>query len=112
MGPPDLKDTVADPNHPGSTVGRYVWLDSGQVAIFDDAGRIATLQRVAPVQRPAATAEAQAARPTPSRPFDPLETPLNYATFPLKAAVIYGAAGLQCLISTGPCVKPQLPYPS
>jgi hypothetical protein len=30
MGPPDLKDSVPDPDHSGATVLRYVWLDSGR----------------------------------------------------------------------------------
>src|SRR5271167_2789414 len=51
MGPPDLRDTVADPNRSGATVGRYVWLDSGKVAIFGSDGRVASLQTIAPVEK-------------------------------------------------------------
>ena len=112
LGQPDLKDTVADPNNPGSTVGRYVWLDSGQVALFGSDGRVASVQRIAPVEKaPTEQAQAQTERPVMTHPFDPIQTPLDYAFFPLKAAIIYGATGLQC-VTTGPCTKPHLPSPS
>src|SRR5208282_3688064 len=79
MGEPDLKDNIADPNHGGASVLRYVWLE------------------------PAAAAQPE--------PFDPIETPLNYLFFPVKAATIYFGAGLNCA-SGGGCQKPELPAPS
>ncbi|HEV2170880.1 MAG TPA: hypothetical protein VGR40_08025 [Candidatus Binatus sp.] len=108
MGQPDLKDTIADPSHPGTTVPRYVWLETGRVAIFGNDGRVSSIQSIEPAAKQQARAEAAA---TPERPFDPVQTPLDYAFFPLKAAIIYAGAGLQCVVG-GPCSKPRLPYPA
>src|SRR5882757_10704908 len=46
MGQPDLKDNIADPNHNGASVLRYVWLDSGKAAVFGADGRLANVQTV------------------------------------------------------------------
>src|SRR5215467_16298468 len=46
MGPPDLKDSVPDPDHSGATVPRYVWLDSGKVAVFGSNNRVASIQQI------------------------------------------------------------------
>lgn len=108
MGQPDLKDNVADPQHSGATVLRYVWLDSGKVAVFNSNERIASIQHIQTTQ------EAKAAQQGPSAPppeFDPIATPLNYAFFPIKAAFMYLGAGLNC-VAGGGCRKPELPSPS
>src|SRR5208282_6210774 len=47
MGEPDLKDNIADPNHNGASVLRYVWLDPGKAAIFGSDNRLASVQNVA-----------------------------------------------------------------
>ena len=107
MGPPDLKDSVPDPDHPGATVLRYVWLDSGKVAVFGSNDRVASIQQIEAPEK--AQAEAQAQNQTPST-FDPIATPLNYTFFPIKAALIYIGAGLNCV--AGSCQKPKLPDPS
>lgn len=108
MGQPDLKDSVPDPNHSGATVLRYVWLDSGKVAIFNANERVATIQHMQTTQQ----AQAQQAVPNAPPPqFDPIATPLNYAFFPIKAAFMYLGAGLNC-VAGGACHKPQLPWPS
>ena len=36
MGEPDLKDNIADPNHSGASVLRYVWLEPGDHEQYDD----------------------------------------------------------------------------
>src|SRR5271166_6760864 len=46
MGEPDLKDNVADPNHSGASVLRYVWLEPGKAAIFGSDDRLASIQDV------------------------------------------------------------------
>src|ERR1700704_2302266 len=46
MGQPDLKDNIADPNHSGASVLRYVWLDSGKAAVFSADGHLANVQTV------------------------------------------------------------------
>src|SRR5258708_24330335 len=46
MGEPDLKDSIADPNHSGATVLRYVWLEPGKAAIFGSDNRLASVQQV------------------------------------------------------------------
>src|ERR1700687_783114 len=46
MGEPDLKDNVADPNHSGASVLRYVWLEPGKAAIFGSDDRLASVQAV------------------------------------------------------------------
>jgi hypothetical protein len=108
MGPPDLKDSVPDPDHSGATVPRYVWLDSGKVAVFGSNNRVASIQQIEAPEK--AQTEVQARNQPPPSTFDPLETPLNYAFFPIKAALIYIGAGLNCV--AGSCEKPKLPDPS
>jgi len=108
MGPPDLKDSVPDPNHSGATVLRYVWLDSGQVAVFGSNDRVASIQQIETPEK--AQTEVQARNQPPST-FDPIATPLNYTFFPIKAAFIYIGAGLNCAAGAG-CQKPKLPNPS
>lgn len=108
MGQPDLKDSVADPNHPGATVLRYVWLDSGQVAIFGSNNRVASIQHIEPAEATKAKIEASNQPPTP---FDPINTPLNYAFYPIRAGLIYLGAGLNC-VAGGGCHQPQLPSPN
>ena len=107
MGPPDLKDSVPDPGHSGATVLRYVWLDSGKVAVFGANDRVASIQQIEAPEK--AQAEVQARNEPPST-FDPIATPLNYTFFPIKAALIYIGAGLNCV--AGSCQKPKLPDPS
>ena len=107
MGQPDLKDSVADPNHPGATVLRYVWLDSGKVAVFGSNDRVASIQQIQPA---AATKQQIEAENQPPEQFDPINTPLNYAFYPIRAGLIYLGAGLNC-VAGGGCHKPQLPSP-
>jgi hypothetical protein len=115
MGEPDLKDNVADPNHNGASVLRYVWLDPGKAAIFGSDNRLATVQNVEvgsnTQQQVEQEAHAEAVAAGPPVRFDPIETPLNYFFFPVKAATIYFGAGVNC-IGGGGCQKPQLPSPS
>jgi hypothetical protein len=108
MGPPDLKDSVPDPNHSGATVLRYVWLDSGKVAVFGSNDRVASIQQIEAPEKAQAEVEA---RNQPPSTFDPIATPLNYTFFPIKAAFIYIGAGLNCAAGAG-CQKPKLPDPS
>ena len=108
MGQPDLKDSIPDPDHKGGTVLRYVWLDSGKVAVFGSDNRVASIQQIEPAEK--AQAQEEARNQTP-RAFDPIETPLNYTFFPFKAAAIYLGAGLNCAAGGG-CHKPKLPDPS
>ncbi|HKM99046.1 MAG TPA: hypothetical protein VJX23_00915 [Candidatus Binataceae bacterium] len=108
MGQPDLKDSIPDPNHSGGTVLRYVWLDSGKVAVFGSDNRVASIQPIEPAQQVKAETEASN---QPPQEFDPIETPLNYTFFPVKAAFIYLGAGLNC-VAGGGCHKPDLPSPS
>jgi hypothetical protein len=115
MGEPDLKDSIADPNHTGAAVQRYVWLEPGKAAIFGTDDRVAsvqtietnTQQKVEQQQHVEAAAEVN----EQPQPFDPIETPLNYLFYPAKAATIYFGAGLTCATGGG-CEKPQLPPPS
>ena len=46
MGAPDLQDNIADPNHSGGSVLRYVWLEPGKAAIFGADERVASIQNV------------------------------------------------------------------
>ena len=46
MGAPDLQDNIADPNHSGGSVLRYVWLEPGKAAIFGSDQRVASIQNV------------------------------------------------------------------
>ena len=117
MGEPDLKDAIADPNHSGAAVQRYVWLEPGKAAIFGTDDRVANIQTIETntqqhvEQQAHAEAAAASLEPTAPAPFDPIETPLNYLFYPAKAATIYFGAGLNCATGGG-CEKPQLPPPS
>jgi hypothetical protein len=108
MGPPDLKDSIPDPNHSGATVLRYAWVDSGRVAVFGPNDRVASVQQMETTQR---VQEEAAVRAEPPRQFDPIATPLDYTFFPIKAAFIYIGAGLNCAAGGG-CQKPKLPDPT
>ena len=115
MGEPDLKDSIADPNHTGAAVQRYVWLQPGKAAIFGTDDRVASIQTIETNTQENVEqqqhAEAAAQVNQQPQPFDPIETPLNYLFFPAKAATIYFGAGLSCATGSG-CEKPQLPPPS
>ena len=112
MGQPDLKDNIADPNRSGASVLRYVWLEPGKAAIFGSNDRLASIQDVETntKQRVEQQARAEARAAEPAEQFDPIETPLNYLFFPVKAATIYFGAGVNCL-GGGGCQKPELPPP-
>ncbi len=109
MGQPDLKDNIADPNHSGASVLRYVWLDTGKAAIFGSDERVASIQDVETntKQHVEQQARAQAA----PQEFDPINTPLNYMFFPFKAGLTYLGAGVNC-VGGGGCQRPELPPPS
>src|SRR6266403_5097153 len=83
MGQPDLKDNIADPNHNGASVLRYVWLDSGKAAIFGSDDRVASVQNVETNTKQHVEAQ-QARAGAPQHYFDPINTPLNYVFFPIK----------------------------
>lgn len=105
MGQPDLRDNLPDPSHSGATVQRYTWLTAGKAAVFNPDNRVASIQDL----EPASTAPSQ---PQPQQEaewaFDPINTPLNYAFYPVRAALIYIGAGVNCL-GGGGCRRPQLP---
>lgn len=111
MGEPDLKDNIADPNHSGASVQRYVWLEPGKAAIFGTDQRVANIQTIETNTKQQVEQQAQQAQAAPPDKFDPIETPLNYLFFPAKAATIYFGTGLSCATG-GNCQKPVLPPPS
>ena len=104
MGQPDLKDNVADPNHTGPAMLRYTWLNTGEAALFGPDMKVTNIINVGPA--PSTVAEAQQEQMKP--PFDPIQTPFDYAFYPIRAAFIYIGAGLNC-IGGGGCHAPQLP---
>jgi hypothetical protein len=109
LGQPDLKDTVTNPNQPGVSELRYVWLEPHKVAVFGADNRavsIADVQTAAP-----AGEQAQQQPAAPPAEFDPIATPLDYAFFPFKAAITYLAAGINCL-GGGGCHMPRIQPPS
>jgi hypothetical protein len=87
---------------------RYVWLDSGQAAVFGSDDRVASVQNVE-TNTKQQVEQQQRAQYTES--FDPINTPLNYMFYPLKAAATYFGAGVNC-VGGGPCQRPALPPPS
>jgi hypothetical protein len=109
MGEPDLKDNVADPSHSGATVLRYTWVDAGKTAVFDSENKIETVQNVDLATKQQAVQVSQQTQMP--RAFDPIETPLNYLFFPVKAGFNYLGAGLNCVAGTD-CRKPQVTLPS
>jgi len=104
MGQPDLKDNVPDPNHSGATVLRYTWLSAGEAAVFGSDMRVASIENVG--ASPSTLEETQTQRIKPA--FDPLETPLDYAFYPVRVAFTYIGAGLSCISGAG-CQAPRLP---
>jgi hypothetical protein len=110
MGQPDLKDNIPDPSHSGASVLRYVWLEPGKAAIFGSDERLASVQTVETDTKQKVEEEMTAKNTQPTA-FDPLNTPLNYMFFPIKAGFIYLGAGANCL-GGGACQKPHLPPPS
>jgi hypothetical protein len=104
MGQPDLKDNIADPNHTGPAMLRYTWLNAGEAAVFGPDMRVANIVNVG--SSPSTLAEAQQEQMRPA--FDPIETPLDYAFYPFRAAFFYIGAGLNCIGGNG-CHSPQLP---
>ena len=113
MGEPDLKDSIADPNHNGASVLRYVWLEPGKAAIFGSDNHLASVQDVETntKQKVEEQAHAEAVASGPPQKFDPIETPLDYIFYPVKAGAVYFGAGVNC-VAGGSCQKPQLPNPS
>ncbi|HKN01300.1 MAG TPA: hypothetical protein VJX23_12350 [Candidatus Binataceae bacterium] len=109
MGQPDLKDSIADPNHSGASVLRYVWLEPGKAAIFSSDDRLASIQDVETNTKQHIEQQTHAEAAGPQQ-FDPIETPLNYLFFPARAAAIYFGAGVNC-VGGGGCQKPELPPP-
>jgi hypothetical protein len=110
MGEPDLKDNVADPAHSGANVLRFTWIDSGKSAVFSSNQKIASIQNVDLTTKKDIVEEQQAAA-SPPPPFDPINTPLNYLFFPVKAGFTYLGAGLNCVAGDA-CRKPQIAPPS
>ena len=110
MGEPDLKDTITAPGKNGQAMLRYTWLGAGQSAIFGPDRRITEIQRLSPATTQASAETEPVGPPAPSN-FDPIETPLDYAFYPLRVGAIYLGAGLNCL-GGGACQKPRLPPPS
>ncbi|HUO06520.1 MAG TPA: hypothetical protein VMU16_15085 [Candidatus Binataceae bacterium] len=107
MGQPDLRDSVPDPDHSGATVLRYIWLDQGKSAIFSSSDKIASIKDVdSGSKQKMEQQEAQTAQTH----FDPIQTPLDYLFFPVKAGATYVGAGLNC-VTGGSCHKPAVPMP-
>jgi hypothetical protein len=104
MGQPDLKDNVPDPNHSGATVLRYTWLSAGESAVFGSNMRVVSIENIGPSS--STLQETQTERIKPA--FDPIETPLDYAFYPVRVAFTYIGAGLSCLSGSG-CQAPRLP---
>ena len=104
MGQPDLKDNVADPSHSGATVLRYTWLSAGEAAVFDSNMKVASIQNVGPSPSTVQETQTQGIQPA----FDPIQTPLDYAFYPVRVAFTYLGAGLNCL-GGGGCHTPPLP---
>jgi hypothetical protein len=108
MGEPDLKDNVADPNS-GASVQRYTWIDAGKSATFGSDDKLASVQNVDLAKK--VPQQEDRANLSPNPPFDPINTPLNYLFFPVKAGFNYLGAGLNCVAGSY-CRKPQITPPS
>ena len=119
MGQPDLKDTVSDPRGSGAGVLRYAWVARGKVATFGPDDRLAQIADLpagtnAANPNPASASTTGAAAdsapaPIPSS-FDPIQTPLNYLFYPLKFALTWAGAGINC-VAEGSCHRPEVKPP-
>jgi hypothetical protein len=119
MGQPDLKDTVPDPRGSGAGVLRYAWVARGKVATFGPDDRLAQVADLpagtsAPNSSPASANTGGAAADSASAPiqnsFDPIQTPLNYLFYPLKFALTWAGAGINC-VAEGSCHRPEVKPP-
>ena len=124
MGQPDLKDTVPDPRGSGTGVLRYAWVASAKVATFGPDDRVAQVSDLpAPTGVASANAAAgnsagttevagspEAAAAPPPSTFDPIETPLDYLFYPLKFALTWVGAGINC-VAEGSCHRPEVKPP-
>jgi hypothetical protein len=110
MGQPDLQDVVKDPNS-GASAKRYVWLNSGKVALIGSDNKVSSLQQIEPGEKTQEAVEEARTQDQEPRPFDPIATPLGYMFFPVRAGFTYLGAGLNCAAGGG-CHKPKLPDPS
>jgi hypothetical protein len=129
LGQPDLKDRVVDPHHKGVELMRFVWLDTGKVAMFGPNNQLAKVDSIAPATSQngaganngasntdaAATTKVETPQEVqrevrPQQAFDPIETPFSYLFYPIRAAFIYLGAGLNC-VGGGGCAAPELPPP-
>ena len=108
MGEPDLKDNIQDPQT-GATEQRYTWIDSGKSAVFGSDNKLASVQDVDLAKK--VPQQEDRANLSPNPPFDPINTPLNYLFFPVKAGFNYLGAGLNCVAGSY-CRKPQITPPS
>ena len=68
--------------------------------------RVASIVNVGP--SPSTLAETHSSRNKPNPPFDPIQTPFDYAFYPIRAAFVYIGAGLSC-VGGGGCHAPRLP---
>ncbi len=119
MGQPDLKDTVADPGGSSAGVLRYAWVARGKVATFGPDDRLAQVADLpagtsAANSNPASANATGAAADSGSAPiqssFDPIQTPLNYLFYPLKFALTWAGAGINC-VAEGNCHRPEVKAP-
>jgi hypothetical protein len=88
---------------------RYTWLDAGKSASFGSDNRVARIDNVSAPATASASTQESAESQAPAAPFDPLNTPLNYAFYPFRAGFIYLGAWLNCIGGGGGCHSPKLP---
>lgn len=123
LGQPDLTDSVASKNHEGFTLLRYVWLDSGKAALFGPDNHLVKVEKLqsgkdssgggsatATTTSTAETVQMEAPPPSLEEGFDPINTPLNYLFYPVKALFYFFGAGLNCAANAG-CQMPEMPGP-
>ena len=107
MGKPDLTDTIPDPDHAGAPMLRYTWLNAGEAAVFGQNMRVANVVNVG--SSPETLTETARQPQNGFQPeFDPLQTPFDYASYPLRAAAVAIFTGLNCVGGNG-CHSPHWP---
>lgn len=106
MGQPDLKDNVPDPNHGGSSMTRYTWLNAGEAAVFGPDMRVTSVINVGSSAPTLTEAVEQQQQVKPA--FDPIQTPFDYVFYPFRAAAVVIFSGLNCIGGNG-CHSPRLP---
>jgi hypothetical protein len=108
IGKPNFRHSLPDPSHSGEVVSTYNWRKAGKAAPLATDDRAKSATRGSEQAKAPPTAQPQQHE---ASHFHPINTPLDYIFYPVRVALIYLGAGINCL-GGGGCQSPYLPAPS